>query len=63
MVGNGVMKKAKVYVGDQIIMRMTDTIIKVLAKHNPNATTSTLLAAPPIYKDGDASSDRGAFTS
>jgi hypothetical protein len=44
-------KKAKVFavcVCDQIIMRMTDTSIKVIAKHNPNATTSTLLAAPPI---------------
>jgi hypothetical protein len=44
-------EKAKVFavcVCDQIIMRMTDTSIKMIAKHNPNATTSTLLAAPPI---------------
>jgi hypothetical protein len=44
-------KKAKVFavcVCDQIIMRMMDTSIKVIAKHTPNATTSTLLDAPPI---------------
>jgi hypothetical protein len=42
-------EKAKVVavcVSDQMIMRMTDTSIKVIAKHNPNATASTLLAAP-----------------